>query len=128
MKNKKGFTLIELLAVITILGIILVIAVPKISDMIYDRKKDTFFASAKSILRKVEYDNVDVSSFTASALSSLNLTGISSTDYDLDTSIVYMTGDVFYIDLVGSGQYSGLYACGVSTSTKDNNVQEQSCA
>jgi hypothetical protein len=75
--------------------------------MIYDRKKDTFFASAKSILRKVEYDNVDVSSFTASALSSLNLTGISSTDYDLDTSIVYMTGDVFYIDLVGSGQYSG---------------------
>lgn len=29
MKNKKGFTLVELLAVIVILAIILVIAVPK---------------------------------------------------------------------------------------------------
>ena len=32
MKNKKGFTLVELLAVIVILGIIAVIAIPQIMD------------------------------------------------------------------------------------------------
>lgn len=31
MKNNKGFTLVELLAVIVILAVILVIAMPKIS-------------------------------------------------------------------------------------------------
>ena len=34
MKNKKGFTLIELLAVITIIGIILLIAIPQIVTII----------------------------------------------------------------------------------------------
>ena len=37
--KKNGFTLIELLAVIVILAIILVIAVPKISDTINNAKK-----------------------------------------------------------------------------------------
>ena len=32
MKKKKGFTLVELLAVIVILAVILIIAMPKISD------------------------------------------------------------------------------------------------
>ena len=38
MKNKKGFTLIELLAVIVILSIIMIIAVPKILDVIENSK------------------------------------------------------------------------------------------
>ena len=40
MKNKKGFTLIELLAVIVILGIILVIAIPSISAAILNSRKN----------------------------------------------------------------------------------------
>lgn len=39
----KGFTLIELLAVIVILAIILLIAVPKIADIILGVKKGAFY-------------------------------------------------------------------------------------
>ena len=38
MKKKKGFTLVELLAVIVILAVILIIAMPKISDVIKNSK------------------------------------------------------------------------------------------
>ena len=34
MKNKKGFTLIELLAVIIILGVLMLVAIPSESSML----------------------------------------------------------------------------------------------
>ena len=49
MKKKNGFTLVELLAVIVILAIILVIAVPKITDTIKNSKIASFESSAKTI-------------------------------------------------------------------------------
>ena len=39
MKREKGFTLIELLAVIIILSVIMVIAVPKVLDVINKSKE-----------------------------------------------------------------------------------------
>ena len=47
MKKKKGFTLIELLAVIVILGVIMVIAVPKILDLIEDSRQNAAQSSIK---------------------------------------------------------------------------------
>ena len=49
MKNKKGFTLIELLAVVIILGILLVIAVPAVSQYIEDSRKTSYVNIAKSL-------------------------------------------------------------------------------
>ncbi len=45
--KKNGFTLIELLAVIVILGIIMVIAVPAVTKYIDKSKKDSFVSTAK---------------------------------------------------------------------------------
>ena len=47
--KKKGFTLIELLAVIVILGIIIVIAVPKVLDIINKSKESTSNSSIKLV-------------------------------------------------------------------------------
>ena len=48
MNNKKGFTLIELLAVIVIMGILMLVAIPAISRVIENSRKDTFVDIAKS--------------------------------------------------------------------------------
>ena len=45
--NSKGFTLIELLAVITILGILMLVAIPAISRTIENSRKDTFMDTGK---------------------------------------------------------------------------------
>lgn len=53
MKNMKkisnsGFTLIELLAVIVIMGILMMVAIPSVSRVIENSRKDTFVDIAKS--------------------------------------------------------------------------------
>ena len=40
--NKAGFTLIELLAVITIMGILMMVAIPSVSRTIENSRRDTF--------------------------------------------------------------------------------------
>lgn len=52
--NKKGFTLIELLAVIVILGVIMLIAVPQISRFITKSKIESLRVSADGIARAAE--------------------------------------------------------------------------
>ena len=50
LKKKKGFTLIELLAVITIMGILLIIAIPSINKVILESRKRTYVNTAKSYI------------------------------------------------------------------------------
>ena len=50
MKDKKGFTLIELLAVIIILGILMIIAIPSVTKYISDSRKSSYIDTAKEII------------------------------------------------------------------------------
>ncbi len=50
IKNKKGFTLIELLAVIAILAILLVFALPNVIQSMRNAKKSTFLENVQSIM------------------------------------------------------------------------------
>lgn len=51
--NSKGFTLIELLAVITIMGILMMVAIPSISRTIENSRRDTFADVGKSYINTV---------------------------------------------------------------------------
>jgi len=54
MKNEKGFTLIELIAVVVILAVIMLIAVPNVVTTINKNKKETFIEDAKKFKAAVE--------------------------------------------------------------------------
>ena len=51
--NKKGFTLIELLAVIVIMGILMMIAIPAVSRTIENSRKEAFVNVAKNYLKAI---------------------------------------------------------------------------
>lgn len=57
MKNKKlnsaGFTLIELLAVITIMGILMMVAIPAVSRTIENSRRDSFATIAQNYINTV---------------------------------------------------------------------------
>ena len=49
-KNSRGFTLIELLAVIIILGILMIIAIPSVTSYINNSRKSAYVSTAKEII------------------------------------------------------------------------------
>ena len=51
--NSKGFTLIELLAVITIMGILMMVAIPAVSRTIENTRRDTFATLAKTYINTI---------------------------------------------------------------------------
>ncbi len=53
--NRRGFTLIELLAVVIILGVIMMIAIPNVLGMLDKNKKNSFVESARTMISRAEY-------------------------------------------------------------------------
>ena len=51
--NSKGFTLIELLAVITIMGILMLVAIPAVSRTIENSRRDSFADVAKTYINTI---------------------------------------------------------------------------
>ena len=50
MKRKNGFTLIELLAVIIILGVLMIIAIPVVTNYISSTRKTSYITSIKGYI------------------------------------------------------------------------------
>ena len=116
MKNKNGFTLVELLAVIVILAIILVIAVPKITDTIKNSKIASFESSVKTIAAQAEKKKMekeileDTGSINCSDVVKLN-------DTDYGNCSISFDGNTAKVTLVGKGKFEGLL---VINGTKEN--------
>ena len=117
MKNKgRGFTLVELLAVIVILAIILVIAIPKITDTIKNSKIASFESSAKTIAAQAEKKKMeneileDAGSINCSDVVKLN-------DTDYGNCSISFDGNTAKVTLVGKGKFEGL---SVINGTKEN--------
>ena len=53
--NNKGFTLIELLAVIVIMGVLMMVAIPAVTKYIEKSKKDTFIDTTKAYINAARY-------------------------------------------------------------------------
>lgn len=126
MKNKMGFTLVELLAVIVILAIILVIAVPKIMNTIDDARKASLESSAKMIAAEAENQytisqtlGTEFETSNGNCLEAkwagLNKIDYSSCSYNIEDGKATVT-------LVGANKFEGKYVCNgtrVSASVTD---------
>ena len=85
--NKKGFTLVELLAVIVIMGVLMLVAIPAVSRTIENARKDTFIDIAKS------YANAATTLWSADGLVCGSANTVSSAVDDGDYYIAIDTTD-----------------------------------
>ena len=123
--KKRGFTLVELLAVIVVIGVILVIVVPRVLKNIDEEKKSAFISSAKALIRKVEYDYMDKEDFDYVALKTFNINDISMSNYDIDNSTIKMKDGDIYIKLIGKEKFEG-YKC-IGTINNLNCREKRAC-
>ena len=109
--GKNGFTLVELLAVIAVLGLILIIAVPKITKTMDDSKRRTLELSVKSIARSAEEAYIENESFgITDEITCESVSSISSDEYEL-CEISFDSEGNASVTYVGKGSYDGLYVC-----------------
>ena len=110
MKNNKGLTLVEVLAVIVVLSFILLIAVPKVLNVITDAKKGTLETTARMIANSVEnkYMEYDITEsteeITCDSVANLN-------DIDFELCLVKYIDETAHITIIGKGRYEGLNVC-----------------
>lgn len=116
MKKIKGFTLVELLAVIVILAVILIIAMPRIGDVISNSKKASLEATAKTVASQAEKKLMekeileDTSSISCSDIVKLN-------DSDYGACTITFDGNKAKVSITGKGKFDGLK---VVNATKDS--------
>lgn len=121
--NKKGFTLIELLAVILILGIIALIAIPTVNNIINESKTGAWKSTANNVVSSYERyyqmcqikgDNACIKSFSGDDATGDNVKTVIGMKGDLpetfDALMLNVNGDAllkFTADSVTCQNYTG---------------------
>lgn len=100
--NAKGFTLIELLAVIVIMGILMLVAIPNVRRTIENSRKDTFVDIAKS------YANAATTLWAADGLAcskkgDTTNTNVNSAALDAGTYYIEINSQTTPVELLQSG-------------------------
>ena len=111
MKKKRGFTLVELLAVIVILAVILIIAMPKISDVIKNSKESSLETTAKLIASQAEkkYTENQVLD-NSSTIKCSDVAKVSNADYE-SCNITFDSKGNAKVSIVGKGKFEGMAVC-----------------
>lgn len=108
--KKKGFTLVELLAVIVILAVILVIALPQMMDTIDDAKEASLISSAKLIAASAETKKATNNTLGINdTITCDDLTKITE-DYK-NCNIIFDDNGSAYVSIEGAGKFEGKYIC-----------------
>lgn len=124
--NKKGFTLVELLATITILGIIMMVAVPNVVGIVKRNKDKTYIEDAKKLVTLAEYkaktlNNLSISTGQCAVMTMSYLgddefeNAPNNGEYDKDKSFVKIElvnkeykYSVSLVEKIGTNKYRGI--------------------
>ena len=103
---KKGFTLVELIAIITLLGLIIVIVVPVTNYIIDKREKDAFKVSVYGLLTAIDEEYAsNGKTFPSGGLNTKNI------DIDINNKEQFTKGKIiykdntYYADRISNGKY-----------------------
>ena len=87
-QNQQGFTLIELLAVITIMGILMMVAIPSVSRTIENSRRDTFANTATAYIDAVK-----------NSISADEVLCSTKDDNNMITAISSVVAGTYYVDI-----------------------------
>ena len=112
VKNNKGFTLVETIAVIIILGVILSIAVPSITNVVKSTNKNRMISDAETFISEVkEYVESDTIGNTSDTYTLENIkdkTKLSESpyggNYNMESSSVTINNNSYTVCLT-DGEY-----------------------